>query len=246
MARLHNVFACLVHERTECVVDLVRNLRSLDPDSTVLLYNGGPNPSLLNPPTIARSGVHVHPRPKRMAWGRLHEFAIDCLRTATAELGADTVTIVDSDQLAIRPGYSAFLDRHLGGPHRIGLFGNVADRQGPDTRIPPARTWFEEIDLWRPLLRSFPDGEAKFLYWSFWPSTIFTAAAARELVRLWDGDAGLRSMLDRSRVWATEEVLLPTLVALLGFDIAKNPAVDTYVQYGRTYTDSDLQNAFDA
>ena len=243
MPRLHNVFACLVHERMECVVDLVRNLRSLDPDSTVLLYNGGPNPSLLNSPTIARSGACVHPRPKRMAWGRLHEFAIDCLRTATTELAADTITIVDSDQLAIRAGYSALLERHLAGAHHVGLFGNMAHRQGPDTRIPPARTWFEEIDLWRPLLRSFADGEAKFLYWCFWPSTVFTAAAARELVRLWDRDATIRTRLDRSRVWATEEVLLPTLVALLGFEIARNPAVDTYVQYGRTYTDADLHNA---
>ena len=100
MPRLHNVFACLVHERMECVVDLVRNLRTLDPESTVLLYNGGPNPSLLNSPTITRSGACVHPRPNRMAWGRLHEFAIDCLRTATDELAADTITIVDSDQLA--------------------------------------------------------------------------------------------------------------------------------------------------
>jgi len=32
--KLRNVYACLVHESQECVVDLVRNLRCLDPDST--------------------------------------------------------------------------------------------------------------------------------------------------------------------------------------------------------------------
>src|SRR5689334_20476952 len=36
MPSIRNVFACLVHERQDCVVDLVRNLRSLDPDSLVL------------------------------------------------------------------------------------------------------------------------------------------------------------------------------------------------------------------
>ena len=47
--KLRNVYACLVHESQECVVDLVRNLRRLDPDSTFLLYNGGQDGSLLQP-----------------------------------------------------------------------------------------------------------------------------------------------------------------------------------------------------
>ena len=48
-AALRNVYACLVHESQECVVDLVRNLRCLDPDSQVLLYNGGSDRRLLEP-----------------------------------------------------------------------------------------------------------------------------------------------------------------------------------------------------
>ena len=31
MDKIHNIFACLVHENRECVIDLVRNLRALDP-----------------------------------------------------------------------------------------------------------------------------------------------------------------------------------------------------------------------
>jgi hypothetical protein len=31
MAMLRNIFACLVHENTDCVIDLVRNLHFLDP-----------------------------------------------------------------------------------------------------------------------------------------------------------------------------------------------------------------------
>ncbi len=59
---IRNVFACLVHENLECVVDLVRNLRHLDPDSTVLLYNGSPNPNLLNGAfPLERYGVAAAP-----------------------------------------------------------------------------------------------------------------------------------------------------------------------------------------
>ena len=43
---VRNIYACLVHERLECVIDLVRDLRCLDPSSTVLLYDGGDPPVL--------------------------------------------------------------------------------------------------------------------------------------------------------------------------------------------------------
>src|SRR5437899_2767838 len=99
---LRNVFACLVHESRECVVDLVRNLRYLDPSSTVLLYDGSPDQQLLaNGFPFERLGAVVHPRPRRMAWGRLHDFALDCMRYAVRHLAFDALTIVDSDQLAV-------------------------------------------------------------------------------------------------------------------------------------------------
>jgi predicted O-methyltransferase YrrM len=243
VGRFQNVFACLVHEKPDCVIDLVHNLRCLDPASIVLLYNGGADPALLRSPAVARAGAVIHPRPQQMAWGRLHEFALDCLRFATRDLGADAITIVDSDQLAIRAGYSDSLAQLLDGRDRVGLLSNAPQRQTADTPIEAAQVWYEEFEFWRPLLRSFPDGESKFLYWSFWPSTVFLAPAARELLRFWHGNALVRSMVERSRVWASEEVLLPTLIALLGFDIEQNRTADSYVQYNRQYTDADVERA---
>ena len=46
MPAIRNIFACLVHESPDCVIDLVRNLRALDPGSLILLYNGGRDPNL--------------------------------------------------------------------------------------------------------------------------------------------------------------------------------------------------------
>jgi glycosyltransferase involved in cell wall biosynthesis len=45
---VRNIFACLVHESQECVIDLVRNLRYHDHSSLILLYNGGEDENLLN------------------------------------------------------------------------------------------------------------------------------------------------------------------------------------------------------
>ena len=112
MAGFRNVYACLVHESQECVIDLVRNLRHLDPESTVLLYNGGKDEALLdhNFP-FADYGAVVHPKPRPMEWGRLHDFALDCMEFALERIPFDALTIVDSDQLAARPGYSEYLGR---------------------------------------------------------------------------------------------------------------------------------------
>lgn len=244
VAAVRNVYACLVHERPECVADLVRNLHALDPNSAIVLYDGGKDPRLLdNGFPFARYNSEVHPRPRPQAWGRLHDFALDCMTFALGRGDFDTLTIVDSDQLAVRPGYSRYLARAVAGRPNLGLLGNCATPQRPGTKVAPAVTALQEIDLWRPFLRRFPGGEDRFVHWSFWPGTVFTAAAARALTDLFARDEQLRGMLARSRMWATEEVLFPTLAAVLGFEVALNPCSYEYVRYKAPYTIADLDRA---
>jgi predicted O-methyltransferase YrrM len=245
MKQLHNIHAVLVHERRDVVLDLVRNLRFLDPDSTILLYDGGRDPSLLDAGLIAAAGGDplVHPRPRPLAWGRLHDFALDCMRFALDTLSFDTLTIVDSDQLAARPGYSAQLAAHLATRPDVGMLGNAPGVQPAATRIGPPAAALKELELWRPFLRRFRDGEEKFPHWTFWPSTVFTAAAARELVDVFANDAQLQEIVRRTEIWATEEVILPTLVALLGFEVARSPCSYEYVRYNTRYTPRQLATA---
>ena len=231
-----NVFACLVHESQECVIDLVRNLRFADPSSVILLYNGGTDPELLSRFPFESLGAFVYPRPKPMKWGRLHEFAIECMQFALNEFTFDTLTIVDSDQLATRRGYSEYLGRFVNGRDRLGMLASTPGVLSPATTHGPAQTAFKEMELWRPYLRRFPYGEEKFVHWSFWPSTVFTNQAAWDLTRLFATDRDLCSILAHSEIWASEELVLPTLVALLGHEIAVNPCSYDYVQYKTSYT----------
>jgi hypothetical protein len=50
----------------------------------------------------------------------------------------DTLTIVDSDQLAMRPGYSQYLGARLDTTSGIGVLGNSASRHALGTRAGPA------------------------------------------------------------------------------------------------------------
>lgn len=237
MSALRNIFACLVHDSQECVGDLVRNLRFLDPSSTILLYNGGNWPQLLdcdicrNQPSIV-----CHPTPRPMVWGRLHDFALECMRFALDHLPFDTLTFVDSDQLATRAGYSQYVASFLDGRQNVGLLGSLPHVLPPTTDIGPAQAAFQEIELWRPFLRRFPRGEQTFAHWSFWPSTTIAALAARDLTQLFSSDSQLQRIMETTRIWATEEVILPTLVALLGYEIAANPCSYDFVQYRTPYS----------
>ena len=208
------------------------------------VYDGGPVPGLLKSGfPFERHGAIVHPSPQPMKWGRLHQFAVDSMRFALANIPFDSLTIVDSDQLLTRPGYSERLGRVLADHATAGLFSNAPELLPANSKIGPAPAAFQELELWRPFLRRFPNGEQKFPYWSFWPSTVFTADAARDLVRLFDADPDLQDILKRSRIWATEEIILPTLTALLGYEIAPKPTDSAFVRYRATYAAADVEQA---
>ncbi len=246
MQTVRNIFACLVHECPDCITDLVRNLRTLDPASLVLLYNGSRDPSLLTDHfPFERHGAVLHPSPRPAEWGHLHQFALDCMKWACDNYAFDTLTIVDSDQLALRPSYSDFLASYLKTMPGTGLLGNSPAVQLPGTRVGPAEAALGEIELWRPFLRSFPDGERKFVHWCFWPSTVFTADAARDLTRLFANNAQLQDIMQKTRIWASEEIILPTLTALLGYRIAVNPCSYDYVQYRVAYSLRQIEAALD-
>lgn len=236
---LANVYALLAHEKPECVIDLVRNLRWHDPVSPILLYDGSASGGLVDLRLPwQRWGVEIVPGARPMKWGKLHGFALDCI----AHLGGrdyDALTVVDSDQLMLREGYPAFLAAHGGVP---GLLSSDARPQGPGTRIPPAVTAQAERALWRPLLERFEGGEAAFAHWTFWPATVIGAESARAIAALFD-DPQLQAILAASRLWATEEILFPTLARLLGFPVRQNPCRGDWTQYRRRWTARDIDTA---
>jgi hypothetical protein len=247
--KLRNVYACLVHESQECVVDLVRNLRCLDPDSTILLYNGGADASLLQPRScFDKLGARIHPNPRPIEASKVYQFALDCMQFALDELGFDTLTIVDSDQLCLQSGWSEAVAQQLarstggssaeyGGVGLLGqgIGGKAPERLPPQTRVTPAIGAWQELALWRPLLRRFPDGESQFPRWMPWPGAVFTAPAARELCAWFARDEELRNIVEQSRVWAKEQVVFPTLTALLGFKVVPCPGSADFVKYQVKY-----------
>jgi hypothetical protein len=222
-----NIHACLVHESPPCVADLLANLRHLDPGSEVLLFDGSDGGDLTGGRPPGYDGV-IQRAPPRSVPGRLHHWAFACMRRALAGGRFDTLTIVDSDQLALRAGYGAALAGYLGrrtGPGVLGVLANVAPPAAGRrrTRARATAAAWREGPQWEPFLRRFPRAAERFVCWTFWPAAVFSAQACQALVELWDADAVLREIVERSQIWPLEEIVLPTLVALLGMAIERTP-----------------------
>ena len=240
-----NVYACLVHESPDCVIDMVRNLHYNDPSSIILLFNGGADfdlKSTLFP--FEQFGAVICPVSYDVKHGYLHTFALECMKFALENFSFDVLTIVDSDQLSVQPDYSSFISSFLSDKSNVGLLSSRPERITAENRdVWTSIKAFEEYDLWKPLLKTFPDGENKFVHWSFWPSTVFTYDAVKDLIKQFKINTRLHDIMQRTRIWATEEIILPTMVSLLGYDILLNPCCNTFNNYQKSYSALDVDCA---
>lgn len=244
--KVKNVYACLVHERLDCVIDMVRNLHFQDPSSTIIIFNGGQdfqlNSSLF---PFEDFGAIIHPCSFPVKHGYLLDSALECMQFAIDNFSFDILTIVDSDQLAMQPGYSEFMSGFFSQKSNIGLLSNRPERlTEKDTDVWTSIQPYKEYDLWKPLLKTFSNGKDKFVHWSFWPSTVFTYDAVKDLVKLFKTNTLLQNIMKSTKIWATEEIILPTMVSLLGYDIQLNPCCHDFVSYQKEYSTHDLDCAF--
>ncbi|MEO8414753.1 MAG: glycosyltransferase [Ginsengibacter sp.] len=241
---IKNIYACLVHESVECIIDLVRNLHYHDPASIILLYNGGNDLKLFgNKPLFNNLGAVIHPKPRLAKHGYLHQFALDCMEFSLENFSFDSLTIVDSDQLVIRSGYSEHISKFFRTKTDIGLLSSNPERVDKNSVNRVALQAFKEYDLWKPLLDRFKDGEKNFVHWTFWPSTVFAKDAIIDVVKLFKENKLLQDIMERTKIWASEEVILPTLVKLLGYQIASNPCSYDFMKYKKPLTMQDVNDA---
>jgi hypothetical protein len=247
-----NVLACLVHDPFDCAVDLVRNLNHLAPESLPIVYVDRPH---LEPFAERWAGEGLRavlhpdpgPVPVRDTLARTWWFALDVMRLARRLCRFDALTIVESDQLLVKSGFTRAVLAALEGHPRCGLLGSsqAGVRQGPRSPLAIARRAHAELPAWRPLLERFPGWNRSFVQYSFWPSLVLSAGAVDELLRWIDAGGGGAAdrLLAASRITAASELLLPTVVHLLGWDLLPSPANYRHCHWRQALTEADVRAA---
>ncbi len=245
--KVKNIYACLVHEQPDCVVDMVRNLHYNDPHSSIIILCSEASLELTKSSfPFEEFGAIIFPEILSVKHGYLHNFALSCMQFALENFSFDILTIVDSDQLSVQAGYSEFMGNYFASQSNVGLLSNRPERITENcVDVFTSIQAFKEYNLWKPLLKTFPDGEQKFVHWSFWPSTVFTYDAIKDLVNLFKTNTLLKDIMRQTKIWATEEIILPTMVSLLGYDIKLNPCAHDLVNYRRDYTVDELGSALE-
>ena len=71
----------------------------------------------------------------------------------------------------------------------------------------------------------------------------FYCSGGTGLTQFFTEDEQLKQILSRSSIWATEEVILPTLTAVLGHEIGANPCSYDCVKYRWPYTPKQIETA---
>lgn len=182
--------------------------------------------------------------PVRGTLARTWWFALDVMRLARRLCRFDAITIVESDQLLVKPGFTAAVLRALERDPRCGLLGSsqAGTRQGPLSPLTIARRAHAELPAWRPLLERFPRWQRSFVHYSFWPSLVLSGRAVDELLRWTDSDAGDAPdrLLAASRITAAAELLVPTLVHLLGWELRASPANYRHCHWRQPLTEVDV------
>lgn len=250
-----NLFACLVHEKPDAIWDMVSNLRYLDPTSYVLLYNNSNDAGLLEDARFhCDAHVIVHPATQKHHYGALHGYMIDCMEWACQRIKFDTITNVDSDQVLLHPGYTECLAQIMDQNPNLGLLqsspatpawpSNSSEAPGGRRFLAyPQRTALTEFGHWRPFLTKYEGVFGRFPQWTFWPGTVFSRQACQAILRLLDNSLLLRTLIRRSRMFATEEVILPTLADVAGLDLVRTPFDETCLRFKTVYALDTLEES---
>lgn len=245
---IKNLFTCFVHEKPDVIWDTVRCLRCLDPASDVLLYNNSGTASLLNDARFREDPhVFIHPAVGNYIYGTFHEYMLDCMEWAFQNVDFDTITQVDSDQMLLRRGYTERLTQIIEENPNLGMLQSpsatpvwptiTGEATGSRPFLCyPQRTALREFWDWRPFLARYEGAVNKFPLWTFWPATVFSRQASQAMLDLFKSSRLLQNLLKRTQIFATEEVLLPTLVDALGFNLVRTPLDETCVCFRVPYT----------
>ena len=233
-----NVFACLVHEKIDVVLDMVKNLTYFDPHSKIILYNGGHDMKLLKNFDLKQyPNVYIHPKSQPQSYGRLHDFMIDCMLFANDNFNYDTITNCDSDQLLLQKGYSNLMSKiqnpkvgiwiSPNGSHKFPAFVKDSNEYMEPY---PIRTFHDEIAIWEPIVEKYKIPIKTHQFWTFNPGTVITKKGADAILQACKDPLYAQAIND-SKIFATEEIFFNLMCLGANLECKRNPISFDYIKF---------------
>ncbi|WP_066071263.1 glycosyltransferase family 2 protein [Neobacillus soli] len=200
-------FMILVHNRRDLIKELINNVRYYCPNSTVVLYNGGDDPTLCD-----NLGVPVCPASRKLERGFTTIYFLETMEwLEEMRMDYQYLINIDSDALFIRNGYEQFIQREM----------NDTDYMAVKLRI-PEKDWYignelkKDINRWKSLFNVDP------FYGIFNVGQVFNRSLVKALIHP-ERKEKLKRALLKTISFGTDEIFYVNMARELGFRIKNYP-----------------------
>lgn len=200
-------FAILVHDNRELVKQLIDNIRYYCPNSIMMLYNGGEDPTLCD-----GLGVPVCPSSRKLERGWTTVYFLETMEWLEKQgIEYNYFINIDSDALFIRKGYEEFIQNEM----------KDTDYMAVKLRI-PEEDWYignelkKDIHRWEKLFNLHP------FYGIFNVGQVISRPLVKALLEL-EKKEKLKAALSETVSFGSDEFFFVNLAKELGFKMKKYP-----------------------
>jgi len=194
----------LAHEDPDALADVVRNIRHFCPHADLLFYNSGPDPSLgegLDLPVI--------PNSNQQTYENLTPYYLDVFEwLINSSISFDYFVHLESDMLFIDHGFENWLVSAMEGydfmASHLSKFHKMKQHYPYKTIRPELPNWYKLFGF-------------EYVHWGFNPGYVFSRKYVESIVNFKDLPT-LREMVENSKAFALQEILLPTFTDVLGLE----------------------------
>lgn len=221
-------FAILVHDNRHLVKELIENVRYFCPNSSMVLFNGGDDPTLCD-----NLGVPVCPSSRKMERGFTTIYFLETMEwLEEMKMDYDYLVNIDSDALFIREGYEDFVQTQMVN----------TDYMAVKLRI-PEKDWYignelmKEKSRWNQLFNINP------FYGIFNVGQVFKRSLIGSLLRR---KAILKKALLETSSFGTDEFIFVNMAKELGYRIKNYPnnTDELMIRYRPHFTLDEMIHSF--
>jgi hypothetical protein len=202
-------FALLVHDNRELVIQLIENIKHYCPNSTIVLYNGGSDPYLVD-----GLGIPICPHSKKLEYGFLARYFLETMEWIE-DIGIDYDYFInlDSDALFFQLGFEQFIAEQMIDVDYMGVQLRVAEDD-----------WYCGMEFKKDIQRWEPFFSVNPFLGVFNVGQVFSRPLVIALLT-YEKINDLKEAIVATPVFAAEEIVYVNIVKKLNFKMKSYPGM---------------------
>jgi hypothetical protein len=198
-------FAILAHENEEALSEQIKNIQCFNPNSKIVLYNGGTNKEF-----GVNQNIPVCPYSRPLRWGNITPYFFDIMKwLEETKAEYDFLVNLDNDVLFIKPGFEQFLGKAMRFYDCMGTYLQTHYSPNNSGLWFPGTTMWREWDKWKSFF------QINYFCSYFNPGQVYRHSIVKKMLSGID-TAKLENLWTNTNVFALEEIFFITLAISKG------------------------------